>query len=175
MWRHQTRRSRQSLLAAGLAVLGALGVTACTAGSTGAPGPGFSSPGLTSQPADSSGGTTPAETPSPDSNPNHTCASGRVEVFYRMGAPQPAELCVHIGTEIVITLRGAPGYKWTPVRSSDLAVVSVTATLTTEGVASATGNALTPGHAELRSTVSFTGDPFGPPTLLWRLAVRVIP
>jgi hypothetical protein len=98
-----------------------------------------------------------------------------VEISWRIGEPQPGELCVHVGTEIVITLRGAPGYKWTPVRSSGHAVVSVSTTLTTEGVASATGRALTPGHAELRSTVSFTGDPFGPPTLLWRLIIRVVP
>jgi hypothetical protein len=92
-----------------------------------------------------------------------------------MGEPQPGELCVHAGTEVVITLRGAPGYTWTPVRSSAPAVVSVSATLTTDGVASATGHALTPGQAELRSTTSFTGDPFGPPTLLWRLIIRVVP
>jgi hypothetical protein len=90
-----------------------------------------------------------------------------------MGEPQPAELCVHAGTDIVITLRGAPGYNWTPVESSEPTVVSVI-THQTRDVATATGHALMPGLCEFRSTVSFTGDPYGPPTLLWRQIVRVV-
>jgi hypothetical protein len=91
-----------------------------------------------------------------------------------MGQPQPAELCVHVGTEIAITLRGAPGYTWTPAETSEPGLVSVI-THGIRDVATATGHALAPGRCELRSTVSFTGDPYGPPTLLWRQVIRVIP
>ena len=61
------------------------------------------------------------------------------------------------------------------MESSQDAVVSVAGTEIAGGDAATVGRALKPGHAELRSTVSFTGDPFGPPTLLWRLVVRVVP
>jgi hypothetical protein len=91
-----------------------------------------------------------------------------------MGEPHPADLCVHAGTTIAITLRSAPGYAWTKAQTSAPVVVSV-ATHATGDTATATAHAIKPGRAELRSTVSFTGDPYGPPTLLWRLIIDVIP
>ncbi|MFE3185727.1 hypothetical protein ACFXKR_33340 [Streptomyces violascens] len=42
-----------------------------------------------------------------------------------------------------------------------------------DGIAPAPLLARHEGEAELRSTASFRGDPFGPQTLLWRLRVRV--
>jgi hypothetical protein len=105
------------------------------------------------------------------------CATGHAQVYYKMGQPPPTALCVHVGTEIVLTLQGSPGYVWTPMTSTVPGIVSVAAR-TTDGVAAAsaaTGHALTVGDAELRSAASFSGDPHGPPTLMWSLIVRVVP
>lgn len=97
---------------------------------------------------------------------------GRVELSYRLDGPRSNRVRVPVGTELVITLQRAPGYAWSAVESLRPAVVTVLrsgrgATVT------ATARAVAAGEAELRWTSSFTGDPFGPPTLLWRLAVTV--
>lgn len=73
----------------------------------------------------------------------------------------------------MITLEKAPGYAWTAVESLRPQVVTVLrsgrgATVT------AVARAMADGEAELRWTSSFTGDPYGPPTLLWRLTVSVV-
>lgn len=146
------------LLPAALALAVAAGATACGAS-------------IGSRPHQ-----TERTTPTPASSGSNPpgCVSGRAEISYQMGEPQPGQLCVRVGTELVITLHGPPGYKWTDVQSAEPAVVSVV-THATRGTATATGRALAPGHSELRSTVSFTGDPFGPPTRLWRQTIRVVP
>ena len=97
---------------------------------------------------------------------------GRVELSYRLDGPRSNHVRVPVGTELVITLQKAPGYAWGAVESLRPEVVTVlrggrgaTVTVTARAVAA--------GEAELRWTSSFTGDPFGPPTLLWRLAVTV--
>lgn len=97
----------------------------------------------------------------------------RVELTYRLDGPPPAAVSVRAAAELVITLRAAPGYAWTAVESLAPQVVTVLrsgrgATVT------ATARAEAAGEAELRWTSSFTGDPFGPPTRLWRLTVTVV-
>lgn len=101
------------------------------------------------------------------------CRSGRVELSYRLQESRSGRICVKAGTELVIKLQESPGHAWTAVESLSPHVVRVLhsgrgASLT------ATARAVTPGEAELRWTASFTGDRFGPPTLLWRLTVVVV-
>lgn len=101
------------------------------------------------------------------------CRSGRVELSYRLQDSRSGRVCVKAGAELVIKLQESPGHAWTAVESLSPHVVLVLhsgrgASLT------ATARAVTPGEAELRWTSSFTGDRFGPPTLLWRLTVVVV-
>jgi hypothetical protein len=91
-----------------------------------------------------------------------------------MDGPRSGSLCVRVGTELAITLQKAPGYAWTAVESLQPQVVNVLRSGRGTS-ATATGRAITAGEAELRWSSSFTGDPFGPPTLLWRLTVTVVP
>ena len=91
-----------------------------------------------------------------------------------MDGPQSGSLGVRVGAELVITLQKAPGYAWTAVESLRPQVVNVLRS-GHGATATATARAVTAGEAELRWSSSFTGDPFGPPTLLWRLTVTVLP
>jgi hypothetical protein len=106
--------------------------------------------------------------------PARGCRSGRVELSYRLDGPTQGHVCVRAGAELIITLRQSPGYAWSAVASLSPHVVTMSrsghgATVT------ATARAKHAGKAELRWTSSFTGDRFGPPTLLWRLTVTVVP
>lgn len=100
------------------------------------------------------------------------CLAGKVELSYRLDGPRPGSVCVRAGTELVITLEETRGYAWTAVESSHPAVVRVLRSGLGPKV-TARARAVSPGDAELRWTSSFTGDPHGPPTLLWRLVVTV--
>jgi hypothetical protein len=105
------------------------------------------------------------------------CASGTVELSYRVGDPPTTDVCVHVGARVGITWFGAPGYAWTPIASSNADVVSAAARTTDGGPAagSATGTARAPGTAELSSTGSFTESKSGPPTVRWTVVIHVIP
>jgi hypothetical protein len=90
-----------------------------------------------------------------------------------MDGPRSDSLCVRASTELVITLRKAPGYVWAAVESLRPQVVTVLQSGHGMTV-TATARAVSAGEAELRWSSSFAGDPFGPPTLLWRLTVTVL-
>jgi hypothetical protein len=101
------------------------------------------------------------------------CRSGRVELSYRLDGRRLSSVCVRAGAELVITLERAPGHAWTAVESLQPQVVRVLRSSRGETV-TAVAHAGAAGTAELRWTSSFTGDPYGPPTLLWRLTVTVV-
>jgi len=98
--------------------------------------------------------------------------AGKVELSYRLDGPRPGSVRVRAGTELVITLEETGGYAWTAVESLHPTVVRVLRSGRGPKVI-AVAVAVASGDAELRWTSSFTGDPHGPPTLLWRLAVTV--
>jgi hypothetical protein len=100
------------------------------------------------------------------------CRAGRVELSYRLDGPRPGSVCVRAGTELVMTLEETRGYAWTAVESLHPTVVRVLRSGRGPRV-TAVARAVAAGDAELRWTSSFTGDPHGPPTLLWRLMVTV--
>ena len=99
--------------------------------------------------------------------------AGKVELSYRLDGPLPGSVCVPAGTELVITLEETRGYAWTAVESLHPKVVRVLRSGRGPKV-TAVARAAAAGEAELRWTSSFTGDPHGPPTLLWRLTVTVV-
>ncbi|MFI6358507.1 hypothetical protein ACIBJF_39210 [Streptomyces sp. NPDC050743] len=98
----------------------------------------------------------------------------RVDVVHRPGDPPASPLHVQVGDEVAITLHGTAAYGWTPVEvvTGPLTVIE---SEVTDGTVRATVRATGAGKAELRSTSSFRGDPFGPRTRLWRLLVDVEP
>jgi len=100
------------------------------------------------------------------------CRAGKVELSYRLDGPRPGSVCVRAGTELVVTLEETRGYAWTAVTSLRPAVVRVLRSGAGPKV-TAVARAVAAGDAELRWTSSFTGDPHGPPTLLWQLTVTV--
>lgn len=100
------------------------------------------------------------------------CWAGKVELSYRLDGPRPGDVYVRAGTELVITLEETRGYAWTAVESLHPTVVQVLRSGRGPNV-TAVARAVAAGDAELRWTSSFTGDPYGPPTLLWRLKVTV--
>lgn len=107
------------------------------------------------------------------SGPPPGCRAGTVELSYRLHEPRSGSVCMQVGAELVITLEETPGYAWSAVESLQPTVVQVLrsgrgATVT------AVARAAVAGEAELRWTSSFTGDAYGPPTLLWRLKVTVV-
>ena len=147
-WPPRASRLAAAVLCCGL-ILG--GVAAC--GSLGSEGSQAGTPG--------------------SSGPSDGCRSGRVELSYRLDGPRMNSVCVRAGAELVITLERAPGHAWTAVESLQPQVVRVLRSGRGETV-TAVAHAVAAGDAELRWTSSFTGDPYGPPTLLWRLTVTVV-
>jgi hypothetical protein len=95
-----------------------------------------------------------------------------IEVSYQLGDQPTPELCVRVGTEIRITLRGPNGYRWTPVTSSNEQIAALVSSVG-GSVGQAQVRAVAVGGAVLRATTSFTADPYGPPTRLWQVTVRV--
>jgi len=79
-----------------------------------------------------------------------------------------------VGAELSITLTGPSGYAWTAVTSSDQSSAAVMSSAG-GGTGRATVRVLAPGSAVLRATTSFTADPYGPPTQLWQLTLRIEP
>lgn len=106
--------------------------------------------------------------------PAGPCPGGLVSFVHLPGDPWSAEVCVAVGARLRISLRPARGYRWTAVESTDPAVGAVTSSdVGPDGAATATVHAVGAGTVILRATTAFAGDPFGPPTRLWRLTVRV--
>jgi hypothetical protein len=99
-------------------------------------------------------------------------AEGPVRIEYQAGDGPSGEVRVLPGTEIEITLKGAPAYGWSPVSGVAPVLVVVSESIV-EGTVRAVLRAESPGTTELRSTSSFTGDRFGPQTRLWKLRVCV--
>jgi len=95
-----------------------------------------------------------------------------VELAYRLDGPRPGSVSVRVGTDLVITLEETRGCAWTAVESLQPTVVQVLRSGRGPEVTSV-ARTMAAGDAELRWTSSFTGDPYGPPTLLWRLTVTV--
>lgn len=82
---------------------------------------------------------------------------------------------MRVGSTITIDLEPARGYRWTEVRSSDARLAEVTATSTDpSGAAHAGVTARGAGDAVLSATTSYTPDPYGPPTRLWRLVLHIV-
>jgi hypothetical protein len=99
-----------------------------------------------------------------------------VTFVHHPGDPWSAQQCLSAGAQLKITLLAARGYWWTIVASTDPAVAAVTSSaVLADGTTEATVRALTAGTAELSASTSFTGDPYGPPTRLWRLTLRITP
>lgn len=144
---------------------------------TSTPAAGGSAPSASPQSPVPPPASSPASSSSPASPPPPSpCQSGTVDLSWQAGQPPPAALCVRVGTKILIDLRGPLGYRWTPLTSSDPAVITVTPR-TTDGVAAAvaaTATAVSAGRAQVTATESFPADPHGPPTRLWTVAVTVV-
>lgn len=138
-----------------------------TAGTLGGTGTG------TSPPAPATG--TTVTTPPASPVPGGSCLRGVVRVLYP-GADNPLRsVCVHVGTEITITLSAVPSYKWSPVLSSSPGVVLMTSNHAADaGTLVEVARAQSPGTATLTAADTFTPDPHGPPSRLWQLLVRVV-
>jgi hypothetical protein len=108
--------------------------------------------------------------------PTRSCLSGAVRVVYP-GSDNPLRtVCVHVGTQVTITLVAVASYKWAPVTSSAPTVVRMLANHAADGgTLVEIGRAVSPGTATLSSTDTFTPDPHGPPSRAWQLEVRVVP
>jgi len=108
--------------------------------------------------------------------PAGSCLSGAVRVVYP-GSDNPLHtVCVHVGTQVTVTLVAVVSYKWAPVASSAPAVVLMLANHAADGgTLVEVGRALSPGTATLSSADTFTPDPHGPPSRAWQLVVRVVP
>jgi len=99
-----------------------------------------------------------------------------VRFVHHPGDPLSAHLSLSVGAQLKITLLAARGYRWTIVESTDPAAAAVTGSVTQpDGAAEATVQARGAGTVELSASTSFTADPFGPPTRLWRLTLRITP
>jgi hypothetical protein len=169
-----------SVVVAGLVAVSIMLTAACaTAGSAGVQAAGSQAP----RPAVSSSGSvamSPPQTPSsgatPPAGPERPCPGGTVTFVHHPGDPWSAHLCLRAGARLELTLLAARGYRWTIVESSDPAAATVTGgVIRPDGAAEATLQARRAGTVELTATTSFTGDPFGPPTRLWRLTLRITP
>lgn len=104
------------------------------------------------------------------------CLTGTLRILHP-GADNPLHTsCVRVGAAIVITLTGRGAYRWTPVTSSDSAVVAtVTNRSGPDGTTVNTLRAQHSGTTTLSSVDTFTPDPHGPPSHAWQLIVRVTP
>ncbi|MGW1911432.1 hypothetical protein ACWCQS_12015 [Streptomyces sp. NPDC002076] len=81
-----------------------------------------------------------------------------------------------MGTTIHITLKAPPRYGWAPLTSSDPRTVSLRDDhAAPDGNWSATARAATAGTATLNSADTYTPDPHGPSSRVWRLTLSVIP
>ncbi|MEY9836301.1 hypothetical protein [Streptacidiphilus sp. EB103A] len=123
------------------------------------PSPSTPAPGTTAAPA-----------------PTRSCLSGALRVVYP-GSDNPLRtVCVHVGTQVTITLVAVASYKWSPVTSSAPTVVLMLANHAADGgTLVEIGRALSPGTATLSSTDTYTPDPHGPPSRAWQLVVHVVP
>jgi hypothetical protein len=147
-------------------------VTPSAAVSSGTAAPSASTAASTAALPSLSAGTRPLNPP-PSGSPN--CLSGTVQVVYPSGDNPLRSVCVHVGSRIEITLRGAQGYPWRPVASSAPQVVGLTADSVSAGTVDATTQALAPGSAVLSATTRAAADPTGPMTKRWQLTVTVVP
>jgi hypothetical protein len=102
------------------------------------------------------------------------CRGEVVAVSYQPGDARVSELCVRVGAELTITLNGPSGYTWTVVTSSDEQLAQVSSSAA-GSIGRATVRAAAAGSAVLRATTSFAADPYGPPTQLWQLTLRIVP
>ncbi len=179
------------LAAALLTALALGGAAACSSGS-GAPTAAASAPrtasGAGSAPAPSATTASPSPTgmgsaPATPSTaapvtvaPSASCLSGAVRVLYP-GADNPLRtVCVHVGTQITITLDAVASYKWAPVTSSVPAVVLMLGNHAADGgTLVEVARAQAPGAATLTSADTFTPGPHGPPSRTWQLTVTVVP
>lgn len=104
-----------------------------------------------------------------------SCRSGQVVFVHHPGDPWEVAWCVRVGATITITLEPARGYRWTTVGTSAPQFAEVTATDTDRsGAGHATVTVHDTGDAVLSASTSFTPDPHGPPTQLWRLALHIV-
>ncbi|TDU02545.1 hypothetical protein EDD99_0945 [Streptomyces sp. 846.5] len=108
--------------------------------------------------------------------PTRSCLSGALRVVYP-GSDNPLRtVCVHVGTQVTITLVAVASYKWAPVTSSAPTVVRMLANHAADGgTLVEIGRVVSPGTATLSSTDTFTPDPHGPPSRAWQLVIRVVP
>jgi hypothetical protein len=89
------------------------------------------------------------------------------------GDPREAEVELAVGGTLFLDLFPGRGYRWSSVESSELSVASVAGAVDDGGAAHYVVTALSVGTAVLSATTQFTGDPYGPPTRIWRLRVAV--
>ncbi|MCW2916946.1 MAG: hypothetical protein JWN52_5014 [Actinomycetia bacterium] len=104
-----------------------------------------------------------------------SCRSGQVVFVHHPGDPWEVAWCVKVGATITLTLEPGRGYRWTTVGTSAPRLAEVTATETDRsGTGHATVSVHDAGEAVLSASTSFTPDPNGPPTRLWRLALHIV-
>jgi hypothetical protein len=104
-----------------------------------------------------------------------SCRSGQVVFVHHPGDPWEVAWCVKVGATITLTLEPGRGYRWTTVSTSAPRLAEVTATDTDRsGTGHATVTVHDAGEAVLSASTSFTPDPNGPPTRLWRLALHIV-
>jgi hypothetical protein len=127
----------------------------------------------TPTPTEPAAGSTRQLNPPPSTSPN--CLRGTVQIDYPSGDNPLRSVCVHIGTRIQVTLRGAPGYPWRPVTSSGPRTLTLTTNTVTAGNVHAAAQALVTGTAVLSSTTRPAPEPTGPMTKRWQLTVTIVP
>ncbi|MFE8949751.1 hypothetical protein [Streptomyces sp. NPDC007856] len=118
----------------------------------------------------------PAPVGSSASGSTRQCLSGTVTVRYPPADNPLRTACVHVGTTIHIILKPPPRYGWAPVTSSDPRTVPLLDDhAAPDGTRSATACAAAAGTASLNSADTYTPDPHGPSSRVWRLTLTVIP
>jgi hypothetical protein len=83
------------------------------------------------------------------------------------------EARLRTGDVLRVELHPAGGYRWSVVRSSDQGLAEPVGEVDASGVARFTVHALRPGSVVLTATSDHLGDPFGPPTRRWTLALDI--
>jgi len=114
----------------------------------------------------------PTSTPvPPTSSAQAGCGPAQVHIA---PASAPAEMCLAVGATLTLTSDASELQPWTPLTSSDPAVLSCVSDQHADGSVTGACMAQAPGTATVSTgTSAFAGDPHGPPQYAWKLTVTV--
>jgi hypothetical protein len=109
------------------------------------------------------------------SDADQGAAAGEASFVHRPGDPWSVRRRLRVGSSLEIELVPAGGYRWwSDVQSSDAQAAEVTGAVGEDGVLRAVVSAHRAAVVTLSATTSHTGDRFGPPTRIWRMALEIV-